>query len=574
VGFYNIKFRNNTRYYVIQLAKLVTIISACNIQADPIRLDCNSEFSPARGDHPFVDAESIRYLVPEGSKIGSIYYTQLDIFDEADPRENNWLYRWANRFHLETRADVIEAQILFREDDNYDERMILESARLLRKRKYLYDAAIRPVSQCGKVVDLEVISRDIWSFTPEVSFKRSGGENTYRFSIRETNAFGTGQEISLGVKKDLDRRSNEFTYKNNNLMGSRIAGRMQFTDSDDGSEQFVFVQLPFYALDSRRAWGLRLRNFERDDRQFFRADDVTEVAHESQDYMVTFGMSAGLVNGLTRRWTYGYRFRDDSFEPGDELPPPTEFPIDKRLSYPFLRYTSVVDDYTTASNLEQIQRIEDLHLGHTFSSSIGYASSELGSDQDRIVLDGYYEDVIHYDGDILWRHNLAWSGLWNLDSQEPEDIIINYHMRYFHNQTKHRTFFVSFNAVYTKNLNTNQQVVFGGDTGVRAFENRLQVGDRRIVLTLEERFYSDIHLFNLVRVGWAIFVDAGRAYKPDVDQGFEDDYLANIGFGLRLASTKVDAGSVIHIDIAFPLSNRDDPDVNSSQLSLSIKNEF
>jgi outer membrane protein assembly factor BamA len=102
----------------------------------------------------------------------------------------------------------------------------------------------------------------------------------------------------------------------------------------------------------------------------------------------------------------------------------------------------------------------------------------------------------------------------------------------------------------------------------------LQAGTRRVALTLEERLYSDVHLFNLFRLGWAIFVDVGKAWDPGVDSGFEDDYLANIGFGFRFASTKADAGRVIHIDFAFPMTNRDDDEVNSSEVLIKVKNQF
>ena len=535
---------------------------------------CQYEFEPAPGGYLFVAADEQQFEIPKRSKFGQVHYTRLQIFDESDPRENNWVYRWANRFHVTTREDVISNQVLISSGESYDTRLIEETARLLRRRKYLYDADVRPVNFCGNRVDIEVITRDIWSFTPEASFKRSGGENTYRFSLRETNILGSGQELALVSKKDLDRETTQFAYKNNNLMGSRIAGRLVYSDNDDGSDQLVFVRLPFYSLDSRRAWGIRLNRFKRTDPQFLRGNDVTEVVHEGEDYRFSYGFSQGLKDGITRRWTLGYRYRDDVFGRGDELPPPTNFPVNKRLSYPFVEYVSVVDDYTTVFNFDQIHRTEDLHLGHTFISSLGYAASALGSDKDRIVLQGRFDDTIIYNSKVLWRHKLQWRGLWNLDTDNSEDVVINYSTRYYRNQTRHRSFFASLNLVYTKNLNTHQQVVFGGNTGARAFGNRLQNGDRRVVLTLEERMYTDIHLFNLVRLGWAIFFDVGRAWEPGVEAGFEDDYLANIGFGLRLASTKADAGRVIHIDVAFPLTNRDDPAVDSSEISINIKNEF
>ena len=48
----------------------------------------------------------------------------------------------------------------------------------------------------------------------------------------------------------------------------------------------------------------------------------------------------------------------------------------------------------------------------------------------------------------------------------------------------------------------------------------------------------------------------------------------NLGFGIRLASTKADDGRIIHIDFAFPLTNRDDPLVNSSEITVTIKDEL
>ena len=544
------------------------------VLAEPSLVDCAKDFVPAPGGYSFIGENEYEIGPVEKLKIGQIHYTRLQIFDESDPRENNWLYRWANRLHVTSKADVISSQILISSGQDYEPRLTEETSRLLRQRKYLYDADVRPVKVCDEKVDLEVITRDIWSFTPEISFKRSGGENTSRISIRETNLLGSGQELSLISKKDIDRDKTQFAYKNNNLGHSRVAGRVLFSDNDDGSEGLIFVQLPFYSLDSRQSWGVRLNRFERKDRQFRHGDDITEVVHEGDDYMLTYGFSRGLKNGVARRWTLGYRYREDQFGPGDELPPPSVFPKDKKLSYPYLEYWSVVDDYTKIFNFDQIRRTEDLHLGHTFLSRLGYAASAFGSDDDRIVLEGWFDDIIFHSSAMLWRHKLEWKGQWNLDEDASEDIRVAYSSRYYRSQTRRRSFFASLDLVYTKNLNTNQQVVFGGDTGARAFDNRLQAGDRQIKLTVEERLYTDVHLLNLVRLGWALFIDVGRAWEPGIDEGFEDDYLANIGFGIRLASTKADAGRVIHIDFAFPLTNRDDPDVESSEIAINIKNEF
>ena len=125
------------------LAILIPLLLASgSLAAESGLSDCNKEFSPAPGGYLFVDVDEKRFDIPEHSKIGQIHYTRLQIFDESDPRENNRAYRWANRFHVTTREDVISNQVLFSSGESYDTRLMEETARLLRRQKYLYDADI------------------------------------------------------------------------------------------------------------------------------------------------------------------------------------------------------------------------------------------------------------------------------------------------------------------------------------------------------------------------------------------------------------------------------------------------
>jgi hemolysin activation/secretion protein len=168
----------------------------------------------------------------------------------------------------------------------------------------------------------------------------------------------------------------------------------------------------------------------------------------------------------------------------------------------------------------------------------------------------------------------TWHAIWNQKYRLSEDVILDYEIKYFKSQTKKRSFFARLNAIWTENLNSNQQVVLGGATGVRGFDKRMQVGDKRLVLTLEERQYTDYHLFNLAYVGYAAFIDIGRAWQSGTDDGLEDKLLADIGFGIRLASSKADAGRIMHIDFALPLTNRDDPDIDNFLVALKVKNSL
>jgi hypothetical protein len=551
---------------------LLILVLISPVHAGEVR--CEEEFVPAGGSYDFTRQTDRNYTLDGVESIGKLHITSLDVFDESNERENNRLYRLANRIHVNTRPKLINDLLLIEEEQDYEPRLIEESARLLRSQDYLYDADIRPVRVCDKTVDLEVVTRDVWSLTVDLSFDRAGGESKFGLGIRETNLTGWGNELSIKRKEDDERDTTEVAYKDDTLRGTRLKTRLRYADSDDGSDQFALLELPFYSLDARRAWTISLRNTEQVDTQYFRGEDVSEVQHEFESYRLSYGLSRGLVDGVARRWALGYWYRTSEFSPADELPPPAVFPGDRALSFPYLEYSSVEDRYVERVNVDQFERVEDLHVGRRFYTRIGYSAESFGGDEDRLVYEGRFSDTLFYNRRHFIQHEVSFSGLRNREESRTEDLLVDYELRYILTASRWRSYLLDFHAVYSKNLNANQQILLGGDTGLRAYEKRFQTGDRKFSLNLERRTFTDIHLFNLVRVGWAFFVDVGRAWTPGEDIEFEDDYLANVGFGLRLSSSKADVGRFLHIDVAFPLTNRNDPDVDSSLLSVRLTDKF
>ena len=74
-----------------------------------------------------------------------------------------------------------------------------------------------------------------------------------------------------------------------------------------------------------------------------------------------------------------------------------------------------------------------------------------------------------------------------------------------------------------------------------------------MLLTLEERFYSQRHLFKLFRLGGAVFFDAGRAWFRG-DETVEDfGLLKDLGLGLRIGSSRSAKAAMVHVDVALPL---------------------
>ena len=543
---------------------------------------CPTPFEPAPHSHDFPSTPLPDY---SGSRVGGIHVTRLPVFDETDPAENNAVFRWGNRLHPITRARVIRRLLLFREGDAYDPRILQESARLLRAQHYLYGADVKVVPQCldetaargsehNGTVDIEVITRDVWSLAPELSFDRAGGENTFQAGLRDSNFLGSGRLVSLTHKQDVDRDSTRFVYRDNNIGGSRFATRIAAVESNDGYNHFISLERPFYALDTRRAWGARVRRGEQEESQYFRGDKISTVRQRTNDAIVSYGWSKGLRHDYATRWTVGLRHQSQDLDTVPGLPNPIRVAPDRELNYPFVQFERIEDNFAIEHNLDQIYRTEDLHLGSQVFARFGLAPGAWGDGESRFVADGFARNTLYAMSGTLIRHGIAWEGFWNTARSDAEDLIVEYNISYFRRLSNRKALYASARAVRAEGLASHRQVVLGGATGLRGFDNRFQTGHARLVVNVERRYYTSMHVLQLARLGWALFFDAGRTWNKGNDNGTAGGISANVGIGLRLASTKAEVGRVVHVDLAFPLTQRGEPGVPGTQLVVNIKDSL
>jgi hemolysin activation/secretion protein len=122
-------------------------------------------------------------------------------------------------------------------------------------------------------------------------------------------------------------------------------------------------------------------------------------------------------------------------------------------------------------------------------------------------------------------------------------------------------------------LDADHELTIGGDTGLRGYPLRYQAGSGTAILTIEQRYFTDISLWQLADVGAAVFFDMGRAWgDPLLGPSENHGLLKDVGIGLRLGSSRSALGNVLHIDVAFPLdSSRDIDDV---QFLVQTKRSF
>src|SRR5512133_1798433 len=136
---------------------------------------------------------------PEEKGIEAVEVEPLDVFEAADPAPG-----WLNWFHSTTRSAVIEREVLLRTGQLYDQRLVDESARNLRKLKPLSLVLIVPVrARDSKRVRLLVITKDVWSLRVDTAYSsRNYGIERLALQPSEINLFGT--HLALAARYEYD----------------------------------------------------------------------------------------------------------------------------------------------------------------------------------------------------------------------------------------------------------------------------------------------------------------------------------------------------------------------------------
>ncbi len=505
-----------------------------------------------------------------GATVGKIVLLKQNVFDPSRPEEDKWLYRLANRWHIVTRDSVIRQQLLFREGDPYSQRLVAESARLLRENDYLYTAVVEPLGYEDGAVDIAVRTRDLWTLMPGGSVSRSGGENNYRVSLSEKNLLGRGMRLRLSLEEDVDRRATTFEFSDRNFGHSWVSVMLGLSDKSDGNTYLLDVTRPFYALDTRWSAGVNLRADEREDRLYELGEEVAEYRHESDYFRLFGGWSDGLENGWVRRWTAGVVYDDQAFSEAEVPELPALIPADRRLVYPYIALELLEDDFEVTSNREQIGRPEDFYMGRRLTVSLGYAAQAFGSDRDAMV---YAVEGSRGFGDINHKALLlSGKASGRVDGSDAVNTVTELGARYYNQVSDKRLFFMTLDAKRGHDLDLENPIELGGDTGLRGYPLRYQAGDASLLFTIEQRYYTDWYPFRLVRVGGAIFADVGRTWGDNPAGADSLGWLKDVGFGLRFGPTRGGDHEVIHLDVAFPLDG--DPSIDDVQILLESKASF
>jgi len=445
-----------------------------------------------------------------------------------------------------------------------------ETERLLRGERYLYDVQIRPTAYRDGVVDIEVVTRDSWTLVPGLSAGRAGGENTSGIRLREYNFLGTGTTLGIGHSNGVDRSSNQLLVSNDRVFGSRTAATLSLASNSDGERYAASVVRPFYSLDATWGAGATAVKDNRIDAVYNAGNVVSEYRHRQQQAEVFAGWSRGRVDGWVQRYSVGVSLLDDAFEPEPGRTAPSALNADERLVGPFVRYELIEDRYAKVINRDMIGVPEFLALGLASTVQLGWASTALGSSHDALLYQASVSRGFVPSPEQTLLASASIEGQYT-DGHVRKQLF-GVEGKYYLQQSKRWLFYAAASGDMLTNPDVLDMLLLGGDNGLRGYPLRYQAGDKRALLTLEERIYSNLFVWNLFRVGAAAFVDVGRAWGGPHVNTVNPGWLADAGVGLRLSSVRLSTKDIVHIDVAFPFNAT--PDIKKVQVLVKAKTSF
>jgi outer membrane protein assembly factor BamA len=470
--------------------------------------------------------------------------TRQDVFPDINSRPR-FLYEWANSLHIVTKERIIRQELLFKSGDVFDPELLQESERKLRELAYFGAAEISVAKEEGEYVDISVVTQDQWSTLLSGIFQRGGGRTIFGGAVEEFNFLGFGKQIFTEIRHERTEGTQlTLRYTDPQVVGSRWTTEQTLIRGPFVKSYTGRVVRPFYSLDTEWAGGITAIVSDDINRQFDRNLEFNRFRLESKGFQV-FGSRAFGKRFKKIRTQLSYRALKRDFSPIDGL---TTTPLaEDELIHSMALATSFENlSFVKENRLDKFIRTEDLTLGSTTVISLGRTGIPFPKGVKRFELLVRRQEAHQiFDKQYLFA-------LLGFQTLFEKDTILSLRLKYYNKLLRHQTWAVNLQFDYTEDLEAGRQFVVGGDSGLRGYDAREAGGVHRLLINLEDRIFTPIHILT-VAIGGVVFLDAGNAWEVDetIDLG---DLNYSVGFGLRLGYTKSPRSRVGRIDFGWPLN--------------------
>ncbi len=483
--------------------------------------------------------------------IDSIEIYPGNVFDLSRSEYDNFLFRLANKTHIVTRKSVIKRELLLGEGDEYDTALVSESIRNLRRLPFLLDTDIHLKTGSEGENIMVVSTSDRWTTAFGVSFHRTGGRNDLQIGLEESNFLGYGVSMSHDYFiLDDDRDYYQAEIGDDRLWGNDFSLSLFYSDNPRAGQTSVVLGRPFYSLQQK--WGGKIayswlnRRIDYYISQYL----VAQERYNRERSQLELSLRVG-SNRLKYHFTSKYEYLDlrsrgrNVYQGGaDSLLPPAA--VDSVNHYFGFTFRIQQIRYVAFERINRFHKPEDVNLGFDARVSVGRAYEPR-----------FDHRVYRY---FSWWPQYSFSALSSLvivgvlgeqwfaegnQFQQRLNWYFNSYLQYHKNQT------LAFRIHFLSSRLADEYftLYLDEDHGLRGFPAFSFNGEDRLVINVENRFFSDLEVLS-VGIGAVAFADIGNIWTRESEPAAENTKWS-IGAGLRFGISRSSQAEVVRIDCAY-----------------------
>jgi outer membrane protein assembly factor BamA len=505
------------------------------------------------------------------AEIREIRISHEEVFTAGDDLPRLFPWRTLNRLHADTGEDVIRRQFLFSEGDRLDPDLIRETLRNLRTLDYFRDERIEcSLLEPGKV-RVDVSLRENWSLIPIFSVQGVDTAVAVTAGVTEQNLLGRGKNLSLWYRKGAEKGNTiiedagGLRYVDPNILGSWYQTAWTLQKQETGEFLQAVAEHPFYSLETPWSFLVFGEHFRRKSRLIRNGRIAADYEQQDDaggiDFQVALTRCPPVVHRLGPTYQFTQRrireFRILSADMRD-----LERPADDTTSSLGIAYQRLGVDFVIEERISRFDRREDFNLANDLDLRVAYSAEALGADEDEWLFS--LSDVQGHafrKGHFLF---LEVSGEGALGGGRLRNGVFSVGYDHYLQDTfldggpfLHTLHWLgSFS--YGTDLDVDRLLGLGYPNGLRGYERDAFTGDKRLLVSLEDRIFLARDLFGLVALGLLAFFDGG--YVWDVGQAVDlADLRYDTGLGLRIALPAVAGPNILKLTWGFPLGSGADP---------------
>ncbi len=506
--------------------------------------------------------------------------TEIDVSTEAAPAFIRGLASAVLRYET-TRPAVVRAFLLLDVGDECSDVRRSESARILRRQRFLASARVHAIADTGNTVRLLVATTDELPIVAGGDF--SGGLSA--LTLGTSNYGGRGLLAALSWRDGEPYRTGLGVRVEQTPLFSRPWRVRAAAEREPlGYTIDLAIGHEFLTNLQRFAWHAGLRD-ERNYEPFRQRDDRFPVAVVADHTFWNAG-GVGRIGGrglgffggalLTRE-----RFSRDatpvivtdtglvSVDPdviGDRYPAFSSTRVAAVLGMRALRFVPAVGVSTLAAE-------QDLASGIQAGFQIGRSVSWFeATDRDQFVLLDLYGGRGSATRFLMGSGQIE--GRRDFDADRWDGIIGSARISWYYKPTLERTWEVTTELSGGWRERLPLQLTLGdGLGGLRGFRGARDGGARRAVARVERRQMGGSMLGERAAWGYGVFADAGKLWSGDVPFGLTTSVRGSVGVSL-LAAIPAQSRRLIRFDIAVPVTTGSLDDWQVRFLSVNSAGRF